>query len=335
MNWGIIGLGHMAKNFANSIQELENSKMTGVSSRSLLKLIKFGYRFKLNPKYLYKKYEKLLQSKHIDNIYIGTLNHTHFDLIKKCIDAKKNILCEKPLTINLEQALEIKKKLNSSNIFFLEGIAYRSHPQIDFIVKLINKDEIGKIIKIKSVFGFNSGKPNIKGRLFNKKLGGGSILDLGCYPVSMSNLIANLNNNNETLPKIKNIKGKIFETGVDTEAEANLEYENGIISEIKVSVLENLENVTIITGTKGIIKILDPWLPKKENIIELNKNGKIIKLSTSSSLNLFANQIQLFEKIVKNRKLQNDYHTMTVENSINCMNVMMQWKDNLISDENC
>ena len=335
MNWGIIGLGHMAKNFANSIQELENSKMTGVSSRSLLKLIKFGYRFKLNPKYLYKKYEKLLQSKHIDNIYIGTLNHTHFDLIKKCIDAKKNILCEKPLTINLEQALEIKTKLNSSNIFFLEGIAYRSHPQIDFIVKLINKDEIGKIIKIKSAFGFNSGKPNIKGRLFNKKLGGGSILDLGCYPVSMSNLIANLNNNNETLPKIKNIKGKIFETGVDTEAEANLEYENGIISEIKVSVLENLENVTIITGTKGVIKILDPWLPKKENIIELNKNGKIIKLSTSSSLNLFANQIQLFEKIVKNRKLQNDYHTMTVENSINCMNVMMQWKDNLISDENC
>ena len=334
MNWGIIGLGHMAKNFANSIQELENSKMTGVSSRSLLKLIKFGYRFKLNPKYLYKKYEKLLQSKHIDNIYIGTLNHTHFDLIKKCIDAKKNILCEKPLTINLEQALEIKKKLNSSNIFFLEGIAYRSHPQIDFIVKLINKDEIGKIIKIKSVFGFNSGKPNIKGRLFNKKLGGGSILDLGCYPVSMSNLIANLNNNNETLPKIKNIKGKIFETGVDTEAEANLEYENGIISEIKVSVLENLENVTIITGTKGIIKILDPWLPKKENIIELNKNGKIIKLSTSSSLNLFANQIQLFEKIVKNRKLENDFNTMSVENSINCMNVMMQWKDYLINNEN-
>ena len=334
MNWGIIGLGHMAKNFANSIQELENSKMTGVSSRSLLKLIKFGYRFKLNPKYLYKKYEKLLQSKHIDNIYIGTLNHTHFDLIKKCIDAKKNILCEKPLAVNLEQALEIKKKLNSSDIFFLEGIAYRSHPQIDFIVKLINKDEIGRVIKIKSIFGFNSGKPNIKGRLFNKELGGGSILDLGCYPVSMSNLIANLNKNSETLPKIMNIKGKIFKTGVDTEAEANLEYENGISSEIKVSILENLENVTIITGTKGVIKILDPWLPKKENIIEIYKNGKIIKLNTSCDHNLFANQIQLFEKIVKNRKLENDFNTMSVENSINCMNVMMQWKDYLINNEN-
>ena len=89
MNWGIIGLGHMAKKFANSLKELDNSNLTGVSSRSLIKLIKFGYRFKINPKFLYKNYEKLLLSKDIDNIYIGTLNHTHFDLIKKCIDAKK------------------------------------------------------------------------------------------------------------------------------------------------------------------------------------------------------------------------------------------------------
>ena len=236
MNWGIIGLGHMAKNFANSIQELENSNLTGVSSRSLLKLIKFGFRFKLNPKYLYKKYEELLQSEHIDNIYIGTLNHTHFELIQKCIEAKKNILCEKPLTINLKQALEVKKKLQLSDIFFLEAIAYRSHPQINYIVKLINKNEIGKIVKIKSSFGFKSRNTNKEGRLFNKKLGGGSILDLGCYPVSMSNLIANLNNKNEIIPKINNIKGKIYETGVDSEAEANLEYENGITSEIKVSI---------------------------------------------------------------------------------------------------
>ena len=334
MNWGIIGLGHMAKNFANSIQELENSNLTGVSSRSLLKLIKFGFRFKLNPKYLYKKYEELLQSEHIDNIYIGTLNHTHFELIQKCIEAKKNILCEKPLTINLKQALEVKKKLQLSDIFFLEAIAYRSHPQINYIVKLINKNEIGKIVKIKSSFGFKSRNTNKEGRLFNKKLGGGSILDLGCYPVSMSNLIANLNNKNEIIPKINNIKGKIYETGVDSEAEANLEYENGITSEIKVSILANLENITTIAGTKGIIKILNPWLPKKENIIEIHKNGKIIKLNTFSNLSLFANQIQLFENIVKNRKLESDFHSMTVENSINCMNVMTQWKNNIIGDEN-
>ena len=242
MNWGIIGLGHMAKNFANSLKELDNSNLTGVSSRSLIKLIKFGYRFKINPKFLYKNYEKLLLSKDIDNIYIGTLNHTHFDLIKKCIDAKKNILCEKPFTINLSQALEIKKKLSDSKNFFLEGIAYRSHPQIKHVIKIINEGQIGKILSIKSSFGFDSGKPNKKGRLFNKDLGGGAILDIGCYPVSMSNLIANLNQTKETIPTVSDIKSKTFETGVDTEVDAKLEYDNGIISEIKISIIKNLDN---------------------------------------------------------------------------------------------
>ena len=147
MNWGVIGLGHMAKNFANSIQELDGSNLTGVSSRSLIKLIKFGYRYKIKPQYLYK------------------LNHTHFELVQKCIVAKKNILCEKPLAVNLKQALEIKKSLNTSKIFFLEAIAYRSHPQINYVIDIIKENQIGKVIKIKSCFGFNAGAPNKKKKI--------------------------------------------------------------------------------------------------------------------------------------------------------------------------
>jgi predicted dehydrogenase len=334
MNWGIIGLGHMAKNFANSLKELDNSNLTGVSSRSLIKLIKFGYRFKINPKFLYKNYEKLLLSKDIDNIYIGTLNHTHFDLIKKCIDAKKNILCEKPFTINLSQALEIKKKLSDSKNFFLEGIAYRSHPQIKHVIKIINEGQIGKILSIKSSFGFDSGKPNKKGRLFNKDLGGGAILDIGCYPVSMSNLIANLNQTKETIPTVSDIKSKTFETGVDTEVDAKLEYDNGIISEIKISIIKNLDNITIIEGTEGAIKILDPWLPKNENIIEIHKKNEIKKLKISSKLGLFANQINLFEKFANDKTQQNNFYAMSLENSVNCLNVMMQLKEKIINNEN-
>ena len=71
MKWGIIGLGHMAKNFANSIKELEESRLVGVSSRSLFKLIKFGYRFNIKPYNLYKSYKKLLSS---DNIPFGYFN---------------------------------------------------------------------------------------------------------------------------------------------------------------------------------------------------------------------------------------------------------------------
>ena len=334
MNWGVIGLGHMAKNFINSIKELENTNLTGISSRSFLKLLKFGYRFRIRPKYLYIKLEKMLLSENVDNIYIGTLNHTHYDLIHKCADAGKNILCEKPLAVNLKQALDIKKKLSGINVFFLEGIAYRSHPQTSDVIKLINNGYIGNVVKIKSAFGFNSGKPKKKSRLFNKKFGGGAILDLGCYPVSMSNLIANLDNQKESVPEIFDVNGKIFETGVDTEAEAKLRYKNDIVSEIKISIREDLDNTTTIVGTEGEIRILNPWLPKNEFIIEIHKKGKIEKIKSFSRLSVFANQINLFEKLVQDRQQENNFHTMKIENSINYMNVLMQWKEKILKNEN-
>ena len=335
MKWGIIGLGHMAKNFANSINELEKSQLIGVSSRSLFKLIKFGYRFKIKPNNLFKNYKKLLSSDNIQNVYIGTLNHSHFEIIKEAIIAGKNILCEKPVTINLEQVLEVREKLINSKVFFMEGIAYRSHPQINYIVKLIKQNAIGKIVKIKSCFGFNAGKPNKKGRLYNKDLGGGSILDLGCYPISISNLIANLNNEKENLPLISKVKGELYETGVDTDLYAELKYPNGILSEIQISITKNLENTTTIFGTDGVLNILDPWLPKKENIIKLKKSNKQKELNSSSNLSLFANQIDVFEKLVKNKSLQSNFHSMSVDNSVNCMNILMQLKKRIENNEDC
>ena len=108
MNWGIIGLGHMAKNFASSIKELDNTKLIGASSRSFFKLLKYGYKNKIRFKYLYRKYDEILSCKEINNIYIGTLNNTHHDFIIKCVEAGKNILCEKPFVINSNEAENIR-----------------------------------------------------------------------------------------------------------------------------------------------------------------------------------------------------------------------------------
>ena len=326
MNWGIIGLGHMAKNFANSIQELADNNLLGVSSNSLFKLIKFSYRYKINHKYLFNRYHKILECPDIDSIYIGTLNNSHFDLIIKCIAAKKNILCEKPFVLNFNQANIVKEKLKNSNIFFLESIGYRSHPQTKEIIRLIKENYIGDIVKVRSTFGFNSGSPKKKGRLLNKDLGGGSIFDLGCYPVSMSNLIANVNNEKEIVPAISEIKGKMHETGVDLNGKAKLFYSNGIESNIEVSITEDLENNTVIYGTDGFIKITNPWLQNKESVIEIHKNNDIKKLNTHSDLSLFAHQIELFNNSVRKKDLGDNYPAMSIDNSVNCIKTMMEWK---------
>ena len=138
MNWGIIGLGNMAKKFGLAIKELRESTLIGASSKSFFRLIKFGLRNNIKLKYLFNDYEKILSCKEIQNIYIGSLNNSHFKIIDSCIKAGKNILCEKPFVVSDEEAEIIKDKLKNSNIFFLEAIAYRSHPQTQNIKKLIN-----------------------------------------------------------------------------------------------------------------------------------------------------------------------------------------------------
>tara|TARA_B100000963_G_C22612137_1_gene665394 strand:- start:664 stop:1686 length:1023 start_codon:yes stop_codon:yes gene_type:complete len=335
MNWGIIGLGHMGKQFANSIKEVEKSSLIGISSKSFFKLIKFGLKYNIKIKYLFRNYEEILLCKEIDNIYIGTLNNTHYDLIEKCIEAKKNILCEKPFVINFDQAKNIRDKLKNSNILFLEAIAYRSHPQIRNVIDLIKSNTIGNVIKINSSFGFNAGAPKNNSRLFSKKLGGGSILDLGCYPVSISNLIANISLNlKKNIPVLKNVNGKIYNSEIDLNAKAELVYENGVRSEISVSINENLDNTTTIFGSTGKLIILNPWLPGKESIIEIHKDNQIEKIKTKSDLSIFASQIDCFNKNIEKRNLECDYPSMSIDNSVDCMQIITDWKNKIFENEN-
>ena len=131
MNWGIIGLGNMAKRFAESIKTLNDTKLIGVCSSSFFKRKKFGYRFNIKNKYQFKNSNDIFKCDQIENIYISTLNNSHHELILKAIDSGKNILCEKPMTMNYVEALEVSRKLETSKVFFMEAIAYRSHPQIE------------------------------------------------------------------------------------------------------------------------------------------------------------------------------------------------------------
>ena len=195
INWGIIGTGHMANIFAESIQETENAKLVAVSSRAKKSVEIFADRFGINKNLRFTSNESICKSKYIDAIYISTLNNTHLNLIKLCAINKKNILCEKPFCLNLIEAKELQKIIIINKVMFFEAIAYLSHPQTSVILDLVNNDEIGEIISIESTFGFKVRKIDPESRLFNKKLGGGAILDVGCYPMSFISLF--LDNENK------------------------------------------------------------------------------------------------------------------------------------------
>ena len=115
------------------------------------------------------------------------------------------------MTTSYKNTQKIINLLKKNEVFFMEALPYTVHPQTSFIIKIIKENRIGNIHKITSSFGNDKSDKNSEHRLFNKNLGGGAILDLGCYPISFSNLVANINYKIHKPPKILNAKG-IIET---------------------------------------------------------------------------------------------------------------------------
>jgi predicted dehydrogenase len=308
INWGILGMGRMGMSFADAIKETSNSKLIATASNSGKVFGDFENR----------SYESLINDKNIDAIYIATLHNSHVDLIKKIIETQKKILCEKPIATSLQSFLEVEKLMLDKKIKFYEGIAYYSHPQTIEVLNLIDNDEIGNIEKIESTFGFKA-RYRPSSRLYNKELGGGSILDLGCYPISFFMLFAKL----QEKIFISNKKLNYAKSGVDDEATATLNYDNKFEGKIHVSIKSNLENSCTIYGSKGFIKVKEPWSPSNNNIIEISSKRHFYIKQIKSNLSVYANQIEKVSESFLNDNVKNNLFDIQ-KSSIN-MKLIDNW----------
>jgi len=338
VNWGIIGLGNIAQKFLEGFSEVKNARILGASSRSQEKLETFRDRFKIENKFCFNNYEDLINCKEIDIVYISLPNSLHYEWILKCLDNDKKVLVEKPATINFDQLEQIEKK-NTKKIFFAEAFMYRFSPQIKLITDLIENDEIGDLISLDSLFGINlltkkkffffkkKKKIDINGRLFNPSLGGGCILDLGCYPVSfsilLSKIISNIKLNNTTDIHLNNIKKEYHQTGVDIDSYLELRIQNLFKSKIKASFKENYGNSSIIRGKKGSILIDDTWINCKK--ITIIKDKKKIVNQINYVKNIYSYEIESVSKTILENKNYIEFPAMTFEESKLNMKILDKW----------
>ena len=322
IKWGILGLGNMANHFAKAIKEIDNAILVSVASKSKIKLIKFSKDHGISKDFIFNDYKELIKSNSVDSIYISTLNNTHNDLILECVKNNKNILCEKPMGISADEANVVYEKLKHSSVFFNEAIAYRSHPQTIELLKLIQKNEIGKIKKIESSFGFKIRKINKKSRFFNAELGGGAILDLGCYPISFFQLFLN---KNEKL-KLINAEGSFVSTGVDNYAKINFLSEQNIELNVKISLKENLENNCKIYGTDGIIIVPAPWLPPKKSYLEIIKDNSYYKKFSITDKSVYAIQIENVSNKFNKIKDKENKLLVDINSSVDIMKILDLWR---------
>ena len=295
INWGIVGLGNMSYKFINAIKELDNTKLISIASLTKNKSNKLIKDIGIDEAFFFDNYDDLINSPNIDAIYIATLNNSHFEIIKKCIKAKKKILCEKPATLNYREAKNIFELVEKNKATFLEAFVYRSHKQSQFISDIIKNGEIGNVYKVESSFGYSVRKKDPCSRLFNKNLGGGAILDVGCYATSFSLMIAKIISKKNLLNfKVENILGSIGKTGVDESAKADLIFNDSLSMSVQTSLIENLKNNCVIYGSKGKLIIPSPWLPSHKSIIEVYVGDSYYKKLITSKFSAYAEQINFF-----------------------------------------
>ena len=337
VNWGIIGLGSIAKKFAEGFSSVNNAKILAVASRESKNINFFKEKFNLEKNNCYLSYDEMLENKDINIIYISLPNSLHYPWILKCLNKNKKVLVEKPAVLSFEEIKNIEKIKNSKNLLFAEAFMYRFTPQIQTVIDIIQADEIGDVLSLDSSFGVNlltkkkfflfkkNKKINLESRLFNKNLGGGCILDLGCYPSSFSILIAFLCDNKLEEKKIKfsDIKKYFLNNGVEVDAQMSIKFNKNILAKIRCSFKNNYGKQSIIIGNKGKIIIKDTWLG--DEVIKIIGDKEIVYKKKHHD-NIYSYEIENISNLILDGKNNIKFPGMTLEETKLNMKILDQWR---------
>ena len=336
INWGIIGLGNVARNFSEGFSDLNNAKLLAISSLSETKLNYFRNKYKINKNYIYKNYQELLNCKDIDIVYLALPNSLHYEWVLKAIKSSKKVFVEKPAFLKADHAKNIKDKILNRNLFFTEGYMYRYYPQILDVIELIKSGQLGKVVSMESFFCKNiltkkkffffekQKKIDPCHRLFNKELGGGCILDLGCYPVSFSVLIASLMKEIDYRKfKLKNIKRENSIMDVDIDAEAEISFDNIFTSKIKSSFKKSIGSHTVINCEKGNLFIKNTWSSNIEIIQNIDGKRKFLKNKLKK--NIYSYEIENISNDIIEGKNKPSFPGVTIEETKINTEILESW----------
>ena len=253
--------------------------------------------FKLKNIFFYNNKKKFFLKNRFEYVYISSINSEHYNHCKFALESNKNVICEKPICLNIRQLSKLKTIAIKKKKKFFEVIQYVHHPLFARLKTIIKSNSIGKVLRVKSSFKIPlNDKKNFR---FNKNLGGGSLNDVGFYPISIM----------FTLFKSKKIKllksKKTRHNKVDMQGEIKAQNENKVIFDLSWGFDSSYKNNLTIYGTKGNL-LVDFIFSKNINqdgkiIINVNRKLEVIKISKSNQINLafkdmLSNKNKLFNK---------------------------------------
>ncbi|MDQ4075688.1 MAG: Gfo/Idh/MocA family oxidoreductase [Chloroflexota bacterium] len=249
IRWGILSTGNIAGTFAADLALLPDAELIAVGSRSQESADVFGERY--NVPHRHASYEALAEDPDVDVIYVGTPHVFHAENTALCLRAGKAVLCEKPLTVNANEARMLINLAREKQVFLMEAMWTRFLPLFVRLRELLEEGVLGEVRMVLADFGFRT-EFDPESRLFAPELGGGALLDIGVYPISFASMVLGA-------PARINGIAHLGETEVDEQSGIVLGYDDGQIATLSTSFQVNLPVAAHVLGTEGRVTIHSPW----------------------------------------------------------------------------
>ncbi|MFZ9332586.1 MAG: Gfo/Idh/MocA family protein [Chitinophagaceae bacterium] len=245
VRWGILACGKIAKKFAADLKLVGDVELIAVASRDIVRAKQFAVDYPA--KYIFGSYEALVNCDEVDAIYVASPHSHHHEHTMLCLNHGKAVLCEKAFAINQHQAKEMIDLARAKKVFLMEALWTRFLPHYLKVREMIAEGKLGELKGILANFGFKPPEP-VSPRLFEPALGGGSLLDIGIYPVFLAQSILGV-------PDSITAKMDPAPTGVDEQCSMVFHYKNGMTASLFSTLASNLETDADIFGTKGRIRL--------------------------------------------------------------------------------
>ena len=269
IKWGIVGLGHIAQQFASELKLVESGELYAVASRSLDKAQEFACMFQ-SPK-VYGSYDELFHDETIDILYIATPHDSHAELTIKALQNNKHVLCEKPIALHYQDALRMISTAKKHNKFFMEAFWTRFNPSVREALLHVQNGLIGEVKYLNADFAF--AVENLEGnRMIDVKLGGGSLMDVGVYPLFLAYLMLGI-------PKEIVAKSNFHPSGADLQTSIILQYETAQAI-LHSSFLSSSNLKASISGSQGRINLNSPWYMTESYTLIQNDHKEKFKRPT-------------------------------------------------------
>ncbi|GIU52914.1 Gfo/Idh/MocA family protein [Shewanella sp. KT0246] len=260
LNWGIIGAGRIAHQFASDMAVVSNCNFYAVAARDKKRAVEFAEQY--DAKVAYGDYESLYNDDKIDVVYIATPHNFHFEQAKAAMLAGKSVLCEKPITVSVEESHLLFEIAEQQQVYLIEGMWTYFLPAIIQAKKWLKAGRIGTLLQVKADFGY----PLVyapDSREYSTVLAGGCVFDMGIYPIALAHLFT------EQSPESIYVSSHLAPNGVEDEANFIFNYSE-MTAVLGTSFRSKLQNSAYIIGDKGYITIPDFWRASECHLYELD-----------------------------------------------------------------